>query len=138
MSSVRVRVYGNKLDLADELAEEFHAEAKPIVAEGRDMLLSRVQQLLTRRRGTAQTVAPVGEPPEVDTFELVNSWKPTPVTVRRDSVRAGIRSNLLGKVLRLEYGGTDSRGIRTLPRPFLRPAIAEMDGPIGRLFEELL
>lgn len=136
--SVRVTVYGDKLDLADELAEEFHDGAKAAVTEGAELLLSQVQQLLHRRRGTAQTVAPEGEAPEFDTGELARSFKIIPATVRRDSVRSGIRSNLLGKVLRLEYGATDSRGIRTLPHPFLRPAIAEMDGPIGRLFEELL
>ena len=136
--SVRLRVYGEKLDLADELADEFHEDAKATVTEGAEMLLGRVQQFLSRRRGTARTVAPEGEPPEVDTFELLNSWKLIPVSVRRDSVRSGIQSRLLGNVLRLEYGATDSRGIRTLPHPSLRPAIAEMDGPIGRLFEERL
>lgn len=138
MSSViRITVYGEKLDLADDLQEEFHDVAKEVVQHGSVMLLGSVQRKLRLRRGTPKTAAPEGEPPESDTDALASSWRLIPPRVKGNVVSAGIQSRDPG-ILRREYGETDARGIRTLPHPFLRPAIAETDGPIGRLFEERL
>ena len=135
--SVKAVVYGDKIDLADELMEEFHAEAKDAVSEGADMLLSEVRRLLTLRRGTAATVAPEGQPPEQDTSGLVRSFRKIPPRVRGRVASSGIRSSHPGGN-RLENGFTDVRGIRTFPHPFLRPAIANTDGPIGAMLQARL
>lgn len=130
-------VYGDKLDLADELQDEFHAEAKRAVGDAADLLLAEVRRLLTLRQGTARTAAPEGQPPEQDTAGLVRSFRRIPPRVRGRVASSGVQSNHAGGN-RLEHGLTDRRGIRTLPHPFLRPAIATTDGPIGDLLQERL
>ena len=134
-----------KLDLADELLEEFHAGAKAAVTGASQLLLTEVQRLLRQRKGTARTAAPAGEPPEEDTGALANSFRLIPASVRTPvfakgygaEARSGIRSNDPGGN-RLEFGFTDLRGIRTLPHPFLAPAIANTEGAIEALLRERL
>jgi hypothetical protein len=135
----------DKLDLAEELREEFVQEAKAAVTDASQLLLTEVQRLLRQRKGTAQTVAPAGEPPEEDTGELANSFRLIPASIRTPvaakgygaEARSGIRSNHPGGN-RLEVGFTDIRGVRTLPHPFLAPAIATTEGPIEALLRERL
>jgi len=137
-SVLSFQFYGDeKLDLADELRDEFHAVAKEAVRDGAQLLLREVDRLLTLRHGTPQTAAPEGEPPEQDTAGLVRSWDLVNPRVRGDMVQAGIKSNHPGAV-RLEYGLTDARGIRTFPHPYIRPAMATTEGPIGELLAERL
>jgi hypothetical protein len=136
---------GEKLDLADELREEFVAEAKAAVTDASQLLLSEVQRLLRMRKGTRATVAPAGEPPEEHTGELANSFRVIPATIRTPvqakgygaEARSGIRSNHPGGN-RLEFGFTDIRGVRTLPHPFIAPAIKTTEGAIEALLQERL
>lgn len=127
-----VLVFGDRLDLADELEEQFHQQAIGAVSEAADMVLGEIQRRLSLRRGTAQTAAPEGEPPEHDTGALLRSWKTMPAKVEGRMVVSGVKSNHPG-ASRLEFGFTDSRGIRTLPHPYIAPSFAAMEGPIERL-----
>jgi hypothetical protein len=130
-----MKVYGDKLDLADELREEFHEAAKVTVKEGATLLLREVQRLLRLRRGTRLTVAPEGAPPEYDEGELEASFKVIAPRVRENVVSSGIHSKHPGAA-RLEWGATDSLGIRTLPHPYLVPAAETVAPEIERLFLE--
>lgn len=133
--SIKVGVVTDKIDLADELEEDFHAVALEAVGEAGDMLLLSVQRHLGRRRGTAQSVAPEGEPPEFDRGDLFRSFRRIAPTIRGRTATSGIYSNHPG-ANRLEYGKTDARGIRTLPHPYARPAMEETEPQIQRLFAE--
>ena len=136
---------GEKLDLADELREEFVAEAKAAVTDGAQLLLTEVQRLLRLRKGTKKTAAPEGEPPEEDTGALANSFRVIPASIRTPvqakgygaEARSGIRSNDPGGN-RLEFGFLDLRGVRTLPHPFIAPAIKNTEGAIEALIQERL
>ena len=135
--SVKVKVYGDKLDLADELQEEFHQQAKDVAAEAADILLGEVKTLLKLRIGSLQTAAPEGQPPEFDTGALEKSFKKIPPRVKGRVASSGVQSNDPG-ANRLEYGATDSRGIRTLPHPYVRPALANVEEKVTRLVESRL
>ena len=132
-----VTVYGDKVDLADELQEEFHQQAKDAVSEGADILLDEIRRLLSMRRGTARTVAPAGAPPEFDVGDLFKSFRKIPPRVRGRTATSGIKSDSIYGI-RLEYGLTDGRGFRILPHPYIGPAIANTDERIGQLLEERL
>lgn len=134
--SVRVRVviYGDKLDLADELEEEFHASAKQAVADAADILLDDVQRRLTVR---TTGIAAEGEAPVRRRGNLERSYKRINPTIRGRVARSGIYSNHPG-ANRLEYGKTDTRGVRTLPHPAVRPAIEATEPAIDRLLTERL
>jgi len=131
--SVKVVVYGDRIDLADELEEEFHAVAKDVVTEGAEKLLREVRALLRLRAGTFRTAAPEGQPPEYDVGDLFRSFRLIPARVRGRSVSAGIQSDDPG-ANRVEFGATDTRGIRTLPHPYLRPALANVEPLVTELF----
>ena len=135
--TIKITVYGEKLDLADEITEEFHAEAKAAVGEAGNLLLAEVRRLLALRRGGPRTAAPEGQPPEQDTGALLRSFRRIPPRIRGRIASSGVQGDEEGSN-RLEFGKTDVRGIRTLPHPFMAPAIANMEGPIGRLLEERL
>ena len=89
------------------------------------------------RRGTGQSAAPERHPPEQDTAGLVRSWHLVGARVKRDMVQAGIRSHHPGAI-RLEYGLTDGRGIRTLPHPYVRPAMVTVEPAVDALLQERL
>jgi hypothetical protein len=135
--SIKVVVHGEVLDLADELQDDFHRDAKAVVEEGAGMLLGDVQRRLRQRSGTFRTAAPEGEAPEFDVGDLYRSFKLIAPRVTGRVATSGIRSDHPG-ANRLEYGKTDVRGIRTLPHPYLRPAMEAMEEPIGRLLQERL
>jgi hypothetical protein len=135
--SLKVVVYGGRLDLADELEEEFHAQAKDAVYEAAGLLLGEVERVLHLRIGTLATAAPPGEPPEFDTGALAASFKRLPPRIKGRIASSGIGSDDPG-ANRLEFGKTDIRGIRTMPHPFVAPAIKAMDEPIGRLLQARL
>lgn len=130
-------IYGDKLDLADELEEEFRAKAKGAMGEAGTLLLGDVQQRLRRRQGTRLTVAPPGEPPEMDTGVLVASFKRIPPSVKGRIASSGIQSDHPG-ANRLEFGMTDRFGRRTLPHHYVAPALAAMEAPITALLQERL
>lgn len=133
--SIKIKIYGDKIDLADELEEEFHQLAKDAVGEAADMLLADIHDRLDNRRGPAP--APEGEAPAMQTGELSRSFKRINPRIRGRVASSGIISRHPG-ANRLEFGATDSRGIRTLPHPYVRPALDAMEEPISRLLEEKL
>lgn len=135
--TVKVVVYGDKLDLADEVAEEFVAEAKDVAGEAGNIMLAEAQRLAKLRIGTAQTAAPEGQPPEYDSGEFYRKLKRIPPRVKGRVASSGIQSNHPGAA-RIEWGGTDSRGIRTLPHPIFRPAAANSEQPITELAQRKL
>jgi hypothetical protein len=127
----------DKLDLAEELQAEYFAQAKEVVAAAADLLLAEIHRLLRLRFGTFLTAAPAGQPPEWDTGQLNASFRRLPARIQGAVASSGIGSQDPGGN-RLEYGFTDLRGIRTLPHPFLRPAIAATEGPINELVQARL
>lgn len=137
MSIGKVIIYGDKLDLADELADEFVAPAKEAIGEAGDLLTEEVKRLLSLQHGTARTAAPAGAPPEEDSGALVASFTTIPPRVKGRVASSGTQSRHPG-VNRLEVGKTDVRGIRTLPHPFLAPALANTEGPIDELLHRKL
>lgn len=128
--TIRVVVYGDKIDLADELQEEFVAVAKEAIGEAGDLLVGEVERLLQLRGGPDPS--PEGQPPAFQTGELLASVSRLPPRVKGRVASSGVRVEGDG-ALRLEYGKTDARGIRTFPHPFVRPALTAMEGPIGDL-----
>ena len=130
--SLTMTVYGDKIDLADELIEEFHAQAKDAVSDAAEIWLDAIRRLLSLRQGTKQTASPEGEPPELDTGALARSFRKIPAQVRGNVAGSGIKSNDPGAA-RLEWGKTDVRGIRTLPHPYLLRSIAETRDEITAL-----
>lgn len=121
--SARIVVYGDMIDLADELEEEFHDKVLKVVDRAADLLLAETRRLLSLRQGTVRTSAPDGQPPERDTGALAASYRKIPGRIRGRVASAGIRSRDPA-ANRVEYGATDTRGIRTFPHPAVRLAIA--------------
>jgi hypothetical protein len=124
---MKVFVHGDKLDLADELLEEFHADAKGAVGEAADILLGAVRANLQRG----------GDGPSVGKGDLLKSMKRIAPSVKGAVASSGIRSNDPG-ANRVEYGAVDVRGIRTLPHPYVRPAMASTEPQIDALLRERL
>ena len=132
--SFKIKSYTDKIDLADELEEAFHATAKELVSEAGELALAEVQRNLQLRRGTAQTVAPEGQPPEFDTGDLLRSYEKIPPRVKGRMATSGVQSDHPGAA-RLEYGKTDARGIRTLPHPAVRLAFEAVEEKVTDLIE---
>lgn len=132
---MRVTVYGDYIDLAEELEQAWHTPARHAAREAGQMLTAEVRRLLTLRSGTARTVAPPGEPPERDTGTLLAGV--SQISVRRGNTVAssGVQVTHPGAA-RLEWGATDVQGRRTLARPYLRAALANTEGPITAMLEE--
>lgn len=124
----------DKLDLADDIQEEFQDKAKAAIGDAADVLLTDIKSRLRRRR---QDAAPAGEPPAEHTSKLLESYKRITPRVVGPVAISGIRSRHLG-ANRLEVGFTDERGIRTLPHPHVRPAIAATRAEIDALLQERL
>jgi len=123
---VRVTVQTDRLDLADELEEDFVPVALSVVGRGGDLLSDEVRRRLRLRQGTRQTAAAEGQPPEEDTSALVRSVdtiKPRVVKRKHGGamVASGTHVNHDGAA-RLEWGKTDAWGIRTYPHPYIRPS----------------
>jgi hypothetical protein len=126
-----------KLDLAEDLLEEFHGAAIEAVEDAAQLLLDEIVRVLRLRQGSAETAAPAGEPPEQDTGALAASFRLLPGRVRGAVAFSGIRSNHPG-ANRLEWGFTDIRGIRTLPHPFIMRSVRATEGPINALLKQRL
>lgn len=132
--SFKIKSYTEKIDLADELEEDAIPWAKQLVSEAGDMGLAEVRRLLSLRRGTAQTVAPEGQPPEFDEGGLYESYEKIPPKVKGRIATSGVQSDHPGAG-RLEYGKTDARGIRTLPHPAVGPAFQNIEEKVTDLIE---
>lgn len=135
--SIKVAVFNDKIDLADELEDDFHQTAKDAVGEGADILLDAFQRKLRQRPGTKRTSAPAGESPEEDTGHLAASFRKIPPRIRGRVASSGVQSDDPG-ANRVEFGATDVRGIRTFPHPYAAPAMAESEAPIDALLQERL
>lgn len=133
--SLKIVVHGPRLDLAEELEEEYRSQALHAVGLAADVLLSEVQHRLSARQGSKKSAAPSGESPEEDTGELLRSFKKVRPRVKGAIASSGIRSDDPGGN-RVEFGYTDVRGIRTFPHPYLRPAVEAAEEPITRIFDE--
>lgn len=131
--SVKVRVGGEKLDLANELREEFHREAKDAVSAGADILLEH-----SRRKAEAYGPgpAPPGSTPGTDSGDLVRLMKRRAPRVRGDVVSAAVKYAPHAHLV--EYGYTKPTGQRVLPRPFVRPAVKSAQPEIDRVLMERL
>lgn len=133
--SIKVKIYTDKVDLADELEEDFHATAKEALGEAADLLLGDIRRRLSARRGPAS--APAGEAPAMQTGALARSYKRIAPRIRGRIASSGIISRDPG-ANRQEFGAVDKRGIRTLPHPHVRPAMDAMEAPIEALLAEKL
>lgn len=135
--TLRIVVYGDKLDLADEIADDFRTEAMEAVKDARDIVLTEVGRLLRLRWGTFRTAAPEGQPPEYDSGDLFRSFKALGARIRGNVASAGLASDHPG-VARLEFGDTDTRGIRTYPHPFLLQAFENVRDRVDALLQDRL
>lgn len=113
-----------KLDLADELLEEFHAQAKDAVEGAATIVLREIKRKLTQVKGTPRTSAPEGQPPEYDTGALEKSYRLLSGRVKGNVASSGVQSKDPG-ANRLEMGFTDNRGIRTFPHPHVRTSFQD-------------
>lgn len=128
---------GAKLDLAEELREEFHKTAKDAVEDAAAIALREVDRLLTQRKGTKKTAAEPGQPPEVDTAQLVASYTLLPGRIKGNVASSGVRSKDPG-ANRVEFGGTDIHGRRSFPHPAVRLAFENVEDAVTALLEERL
>jgi hypothetical protein len=136
---MKFQVYGDKLDLADELEEDFRKEAKAVVREAGTMYYDALVARL-RRGGRGRPSAP-GQVPAIQDEDLLKSFRRPTAKLGRDkrSVFVDITSDLHYKeVWGVESGHVKPDGTRVEPRPFIRPTDAEMEPKIARLFEERL
>ncbi len=131
---MRVTVYGDYIDLAEELRDGFHDAAADAAREAGEMLTNEVRRLLAIRSGTAATAAPEGEPPERDTGALLAAVKRLRIRRYTRTVTSGVQVNHPGAA-RLEWGATDATGRRTFAHPYLRAALANVEGPITEMLE---
>ena len=129
----KITIANDKLNLADELEEEFHEEAKGIIEEASTILQQHTQAQLSRYSGPGRT--PEGQPPALRTGALLRSIKTIRAKVKGRIVSGGIISRDPG-ANRVEYGATDSLGRRTLPHPFVRPAMETARPVIDALFAD--
>jgi hypothetical protein len=128
-------VRGARLDLADELEEEFAREAGAAVKDAASHLLEHVRAQLEKRSGPEH--APPGEPPAKQTGVLQRSFRVMPVRTKGRYASSGVHSDHPGAA-RLEWGKTDRRGIRTFPHPYLEPAKKAAAPGITAILERLV
>lgn len=133
--TIKVRVYADKIDLADELEEAFHEEAKAGLAEAADLVLADIKRRLRLRRGPE--AVPEGEPPAYQQGKLERSYKRIAPKIRGRVASSGVYSRDPG-ANRLEFGAIDSRGIRTLPHPHVRPAFDAKEAEVDALLQQRL
>jgi hypothetical protein len=135
---MKFEIRGDRLDLADELEDDFRKEARAVVREGVDMLIAETKANLQKLMN--QESRPDG-PPAYQTGDLFRSIRRGRVRLGRDkrSVSGEMVSTLsYEEVNGVEYGHVKPDGTRVEPRPFIRPAMAETQPKIQRLFEERL
>lgn len=136
----------------DEEAEEvsqaalaaFQAEARGAMVEASRILLANTVEWAAKSglRPAGETNYRQGQPPFVGTGKrkrrhLFESFDHLPIRVTPEAVVGGIKTDDPGAA-RVEWGATDSRGIRTYPHPFMNPAAEESEEPIGKIFDAML
>jgi hypothetical protein len=136
---MKFEIYGDKIDLADELEDDFRKEAKATVREAGSMYLAALKATL--QRGPRGGPSEPEQVPAIQKEDLLKSFRRSGAKLGRDkrSVSVDITSDLHYKeVWGVESGHVKRTGHRVLPRPFIRPTDAEMEPKIGKLFEERL
>jgi hypothetical protein len=133
--SLTTRVYGDKLDLADELRDEFVQGAKDAVRDGAGLLLAESKRLITR---FGPGPAPADSTPGTVTGNLLKLTKARAAKLGRGRASAVAAIQYAPHSFLLEYGHDNADGTRTLPRPFVRPAVENTEGAIDRLLRERL
>jgi len=133
---MRYQVLIDKIDLADELEKEFIKEARVALRAAAEILLKESQALIARHgpRGPA----PAGQTPATVTGDLLRMTKTIPVWVRARGRHASSGVRYAPHAHLLEYGHVNVDGTRTLPRPFVRTAMMNVEVPISKLLEERL
>src|SRR5690606_12815496 len=129
-----VRIFGDKLDLADELQDEFHADAKAAVRDAAQLMLAESKRLIQRYGPNAP--APPVETPATLTGNLLRLTKLRSPRVRGRVVSAGV--SYAPHAHLLEFGHVAADGTRVLPRPFVRVAEKNTEGPITDLLRARL
>jgi hypothetical protein len=133
---MKFEIYGDKLDLADELLEDFRKVARGAVRDGSKILLEESHRLI-KQYGPGP--APPGSTPGTgETGNLLKMTKLGNVRFGRDKRSYSGAVIYAPHAYLLEYGHTNVDGTRTLPRPFIRPAQEAAQPKIHRLFEERL
>jgi hypothetical protein len=135
---MKYTIRNDKIDLADEMEEDFRKTAKDAVKESSKILLAESHKQIERfgKNGPA----PEGETPATFTGNLKKLTRLLPVRQRSRSSRnvsAGViyapHTHLL------EYGHVNVNGTRTLPRPFVevanRNAEPEIEATLNKLIE---
>lgn len=145
-SETEVTVFGgDATGMAEKILDVYiRPSAEDAVERGAQLIAERMRALVSRPY--AGTAAAKGEPPRQREGQLADSidsgpaeWKER--TGRRErpskwSVRAPFGSDL-PQAGRLEFGGTDKRGRRILPHPYLRTAVAESRARVDRILESV-
>lgn len=134
---MKFEVITERIDLADELEDEFRPNAKAGVLEAGKMYLASLKELLARQ--PSGDPAPPERPPAKQTEELIRSLGRRGARISRDklSVSLDITSTLPYEHFNsVEYGHINANGTRTLPRPFKRPTDVAMEPKINALFRE--
>jgi len=135
---MKFEVLVDKIDLADEMEEDFRKDATAAVRKGVDIYVDAAKATLRR---TGSRVSRPGETPGVDTGELERSIKRGRVRLGRDkrTVTGQVVSDKsYEEVNSVEYGHVNADGTRTLPRPFLRPTDEQVGPRIAELLEDLV
>lgn len=135
--TVRLHFHTDKLDLADELPEEWMERLKGPIREVGGMFKAEVIRRLSLAQGDASTSAKEGDAPERDSGDLIASVRQLNTMVKPTIAETGVHVRDPGAA-RLEWGATDVRGIRTYPHPFVRPSAEAVAAPAGRLIEKAL
>ena len=134
--SMTFRVQGEgKLDLAEELREEFLPVARQVVLEASDILLAETREKIA---AYGPGPAPPGSTPGTHTGNLLKMTKRGTVRLGRDKASYSGAVKYAPHAHLVEYGHTNVDGTRTLPRPFIRPAMEAAEPKIQRLFKERL
>jgi hypothetical protein len=135
--TVRLHFHTDKLDLADELPDEFMERLKEPVKQAGALLVAEVKRRLSLAQGDASTSAKEGDPPERDSGALVDSVKQLRTNIKPTIAETGVHVRHEGAA-RLEWGKTDVRGIRTYPHPFIRPSAAAVAKQAGEMIAKAL
>jgi hypothetical protein len=145
---IRVQTQGGDwADLSESVRAEMLDRAEVVVGRATAQLLDRVKANLSRVGG-GEPSAP-GEAPRSQSGALRRAFSGGKVIRRRSSVRSGLlaeasgrdRDDLWGQIGALEYGATRkgaNGSYHTMPRPFIRPAEAVVEGELDRMMETIL
>jgi hypothetical protein len=128
-------IRNDKLDLADELEEEFRKVAKDALTDAAKILLEEAHKQIERFGKDGP--APPGETPATGkTGNLKKMTKRLPTRQRSRSRYASSGVIYAPHAHLLEYGHMNKDGTRTLPRPFIEVASRNAEPKIEALLQE--